>query len=442
MQRPADEGSEGDAVPYGQPMTQRNGRLFDGPALADWLEGRWNACLGELERLPIKQVLEQRPEVTAGAFESAYRVEPIVLRREDWHMDEAREMQVLGKGGHILPGVRFGSSRSQGYGTVVHVPFEGDAQLLLLSVPVTAGTNAVGEIGQGELRFRFEWARDDDPLVQMRVNGLLDAIEEPYLQAQAEQIGVFNDGLVTRITEALVDRRDAYLRAQHYLSNLRIPVFPRADAPRTFAAPGIQRRSAPQVKSSQPGEPLQAVLADELYEHIIEVIVAMARGMERTAGDYATWDEEKLRDALLVILNTHYTGGATGESFNRNGKVDILVRVSDRNVFVGECKWWTGAKSFAGEDADQSALDQLLSYTTWRDAKLALAIFVGNQQLSPVINGAQAKLEERKDVSLVRAEGEGQLRAKVKLPSGGEGDLAVVFVHLPKGGALVAGDGE
>ncbi len=41
-----------------------------------------------------------------------------------------------------------------------------------------------------------------------------------------------------------------------------------------------------------------------------------------------------------MMVNTHYRGQATGETFNKSGKTDILVRDGDRNVFVAECKWW------------------------------------------------------------------------------------------------------
>jgi hypothetical protein len=270
------------------------------------------------------------------------------------------------------------------------------------------------------------------------VDHALGSIESPYLEMQAAEVERFNESLTKEIIDTLIYRRDGYLQAHQYLAGLRIPVYPRPDAPQTFAAPGIQRRPAPQVAPQQPGQPPQAILIDEFYEHIIHVISAMARGMERTPGDYATWEEEKLRDALLVILNTHYMGGATGETFNKGGKTDILVRVADRSVFVGECKWWSGSKPFAGTGADRSALDQLLSYTTWRDAKLALAIFVGNQDIGRVIERARTKLEERSDVSSIRESGEGELRARVRLPEGGDADLTVVFVHLPADAA--AGD--
>jgi len=41
---------------------------------------------------------------------------------------------------------------------------------------------------------------------------------------------------------------------------------------------------------------------------------------------------------LLVNLNAVFEGQVGGEVFNHRGKTDILIRVQDNNVFVGECK--------------------------------------------------------------------------------------------------------
>jgi hypothetical protein len=52
----------------------------------------------------------------------------------------------------------------------------------------------------------------------------------------------------------------------------------------------------------------------------------------------------------------------TAEAFNIEGKTDILVRHEGSNLFIGECKVWSGAKGF-GE-----TVDQLFRYTGWRDS--------------------------------------------------------------------------
>lgn len=49
-------------------------------------------------------------------------------------------------------------------------------------------------------------------------------------------------------------------------------------------------------------------MVHELFDHTLGVIRSWPRAMERTPRDYATAGEEKLRDALLILLNTHYEG--------------------------------------------------------------------------------------------------------------------------------------
>jgi hypothetical protein len=184
---------------------------------------------------------------------------------------------------------------------------------------------------------------------------------------------------------------------------------------------------------------LHPTLVGDFYDHIRRVVGAMARGMERTPGNYASWSEEQLRDALLVLLNTHYEGQVSGETFNKSGKADIIVRADDRNVFVGECKWWSGAAKFARAGRDEpSALDQLLAYATWRDAKLALVVFVDRKDMDRVLDSARDTLASHPAFTHWAADApEGELRCRVVMPGHDDrhAELAVVFVHLPKGAA-------
>lgn len=166
-----------------------------------------------------------------------------------------------------------------------------------------------------------------------------------------------------------------------------------------------------------------------LYAHVLSVIESMGRAMERTLAVYRTHEEEQLRDQLLTMLNTHYEGQATGETFNASGKTDILVRVDDRNVFIGECKWWSGPKAFA------DAIEQLYGYFTWRDTKLAVVIFVRAKGLTEIIAKARDVLAEHKTfIRWVKDDAESRLRARVQWPGDEhrEADLAVTFIHLPE----------
>jgi len=118
----------------------------------------------------------------------------------------------------------------------------------------------------------------------------------------------------------------------------------------------------------------------EHYEHILTVISNMVQVMERSPQAFAKMGEEDLRTHILVQLNGHYEGQATGETFNYEGKTDILIRAEGRNIFIGECKIWKGAEIF------KSTIDQLLGYTAWRDTKTAIILFNRNKNTSAVIS--------------------------------------------------------
>ncbi len=155
---------------------------------------------------------------------------------------------------------------------------------------------------------------------------------------------------------------------------------PRDDAPRTYAAPEVRRKIAPQLPaaSSTPYTP-EPALANADYTHILGVVESMAHVMERSPSAFTSMDEESLRSHFLVQLNGHYEGQATGETFNYEGKTDILIRANGKNIFIAECKFWKGAKQFL------ETIDQLLGYSSWRDTKVTIVVFNRNKDFTNVL---------------------------------------------------------
>lgn len=132
---------------------------------------------------------------------------------------------------------------------------------------------------------------------------------------------------------------------------------------------------------------------------------------------------------MLVTLNTHYRGATYAEAFNGNGKTDILIRVYDRNAFIGECKWWSGPKAL------EEALDQLFGYTTWRDSRVALIFYVPTKDIKATIEKANEVLGARDEfVEWQEARYAGEVRCRVRWPDDPDrtATLTAVFVHLPK----------
>jgi hypothetical protein len=147
----------------------------------------------------------------------------------------------------------------------------------------------------------------------------------------------------------------------------------------------VRRKIEPKLPPapSTPFKP-EPVLYEAHYQHILNVIDNMTVVMERSPTAFSEMTEENIRQHYLVQLNGHFEGAATGETFNHQGKTDILVRVDGRNIFIAECKFWRGEKQFI------ETVDQILSYLSWRDTKAAIILFNRNKDFSQVL----AKIKE------------------------------------------------
>jgi hypothetical protein len=117
----------------------------------------------------------------------------------------------------------------------------------------------------------------------------------------------------------------------------------------------------------------------ENYEAILKIVSNMVLVMERSPNAFVNMKEEDLRQHFLVQLNGHFEGEATGETFNYEGKTDILIRHNGKNIFIAECMYWDGEKSLLDK------IGQLLGYTSWRDTKTAVLVFNRNVEFSKVV---------------------------------------------------------
>ena len=183
-------------------------------------------------------------------------------------------------------------------------------------------------------------------------------------------------------------RRQKLLADQSLVATLGFPLKERADAPRTFTAMEVRRRITPTMPhaATAPYQP-EPMLGMDDYEHILSVMTNMALVMERSPSAFAAMDEEALRSQFLVQLNGHYEGQATGETFNYEGKTDILIRVKGKNIFIAECKYWSGPKKLI------DTVNQLLGYASWRDTKVAIIIFNRNKNFSQVLEAVPGAIK-------------------------------------------------
>ncbi len=121
-------------------------------------------------------------------------------------------------------------------------------------------------------------------------------------------------------------------------------------------------------------------ISKEIYQSILKTIYDLGKNFERYPSSYKDKDEEGLRDLILIFLQTRFdTAAATGESFNKKGKTDILLKYKISNLFIAECKVWSGEEEYL------KGISQLLGYLTWRDSKAAMIVFVNKKNFTSII---------------------------------------------------------
>lgn len=358
---------------------QRPNYLFSDADIVGVVTARGKQLKDAIEALDRNRALSASMEDLVAYFASEYELDTPVIDRAAASVDQ-NEGKI-----EIFDSWRCAHDAEEGPlilpGTIIDlvVPFTGDAGLFKVRPSSWSTVQPIAEIRSGTLVIKISGKDLDPAKVKGDLVRQLDLVEE-YLTAQRSDTSKFNSGLRDSIRQQLETRRKKLLADQDLVSGLGFTLRERADAPKTYRAPIERRRLAPQPPAAAklPYKP-EPVLAEAEYGSILDIMGSMALVMERSPSAFETIAEEDLRQHFLVQLNGQYEGQASGETFNYQGKTDILVRVEGRNIFVAECKYWRGEKGHT------ETIDQIMSYLSWRDTKAAIVIFNRNKGFSEVL---------------------------------------------------------
>ena len=260
-----------------------------------------------------------------------------------------------------------------------HIPFSGNADLFHFQPTTFTSGLPKAKVQDNHLVYFVSGRSLQPEQVKANVKKTIADIQQ-YLGWLGQSTNEWNRRLPGQVEPLVRQRYQKLMDDRNSVADLGFKLRERPGATRTFAAPEVRRKVIPIMPptSSLPWKP-EPALEMNLYEHILKVLSDSARTMELSPSAFRTLGEEDLRTHLLVQLNGHFEGGATGETFNYEGKTDILIRSNGKNIFIGECKFWGGAKVLT------ETIDQLLGYTSWRDTKVAVIIFNRNRDFSNVL---------------------------------------------------------
>lgn len=356
-------------------------RPFSDGDVSSTFEGVKKSIRAEIDSLSNDYVLNAAPSELEAFYVQKGTIDPLVLHSEGLYIEKQNATKIDVSHDFMRGG--YGDGRPilvPGTTLRIAIPFDGDPKLwrIRASTFSLSGYPDI-EVANGVVVLPVTFLDDSADSESLRrqidhdVESLSDAVA--YL---AKDVSEHNSALQQLVATTITRKRDKALAATSAVAALGIPI-KRADSQPSYAVPAKRRPSPVSRPAVATGkyEP-EPVLAEAEYAHILKVMRSMALVVERNPRTFSSLDEESIRDHFLLQLNGHYDGGATGETFNAAGKTDILIRSGNRNAFVAECKIWRGAKQF------NAAIDQLLTYLTWRDSKTALLVFNKNRDSTAV----------------------------------------------------------
>ena len=355
-------------------------QIFSESRLSEILEARKQSLLKDIETEQPNKLLNSNESDYVGYLAKKYHIDRITFHFEALQVSHSEKLIPIER--HPFnSGARFSYSQQSAYPRQVitfHLPFTGDGSLLRYQPSTHLMWSTEISVSSDEIHFDIINWQNDTATLKQEQNDIICKIRQQndYVTGEVEH---YNSGLDAQARFALSERKALLLKQASTVESLGIPLRKASDVVQTFSVPIVPKKLLVKPVSSETAYAPQPTLDHETYQNILTILHEMGVAMERNPSTYAAKHEEDLRDFFLMTLGTHYPN-ATGETFNKNGKTDILVRHDGTNIFVGECKFWKGIKGF------HETIDQILGYLTWRDSKAAILCFVNNKELNPVLD--------------------------------------------------------
>lgn len=357
-------------------MTNSPNSLFSDSLLSEYERRQRDKMRGEIEELNSTE-LENSTDSLALIFASKYSPSPIQLH-------ESRTEDV-GQVEKIIE--RLGPSRNlPGGGEVIKkmqrlklkVPYSGERHLLLKRPRKTnQPLPTYNELTQDEIIHYVDYEVKGKDADEIRKTIEEDISEwrkrlERSVKNLNRHIRYIQEDFENRARRHIEDHRENMDAKNEALTELGISTqnldegFVEPDKKKDLDLPDLDVNPETHQK-----------LREKTFIDILDIIDSMKVNVERSKNRLRELDEEALRDVFLGAIDSHY-GSATGESFNRGGKTDILLRHDNVNLFVAECKYWNGESRF------QEAIDQLLGNLTADDGHAALIVFSNREKIVQV----------------------------------------------------------
>lgn len=359
--------------------------LFNREDVGEFLNKKYNNLKGEIDCISDKDILGLDINEFNEYYYNKYYVEPINIIQDQItnNIEKAKLEKYNPLYGMMSNMYQSRTFTVDGYKINYNIPFKGNSKLLYLRPTMRMLTRfEVDDIANENsneflpsILFSIEIeakALEDVENPQQIIETTFNNEFKNYktmIEYVNNDISRYNSGLREQIKNLLNAKYNKSDKFSNLLSKLNIPLKTNPNMPSstpiTLKIQQKENRYPQKVNKDR----IEYCISNEDYDNIKKIINLACVSFEKTPNTINMHNEEEIRDLILSNLNTHYNSSATGETFSKTGKTDIRIQFENKAAFIAECKIWHGLSEF------NKAINQLFSYTTWRDVKTSLIIF-------------------------------------------------------------------
>lgn len=357
-------------------------KVFNEMSVDQFIQNRNKDIEQEVENLEKDVFLEMKELKYVENLVNKYTIKPVSVDFSGMH-GSIEEIDVPNDS---LMDIRF--PRNMGLShkrqNITHyIPVSGNIDLLRLkpSNIVAHGVEQIKLNDSNEICFEVRvFDEPKDQIESIRKNK--EEMIKVCLSNIEAKVKMFNMSLNKNINGLIESKRERISKQNALLESLGIQVKKRENVPESLSLPIIKKEIAFEKSKVSNKDSNELFLTTEGYQQILRACHDLGVAMERLPNIHRDRGEESIRDILLMLLGINFES-VTGETFNAEGKTDILIKQNKHNIFVAECKFWHGSKKHL------ETIDQLLSYLTWRESKTAIIYFNKNQKIQPVLDAIE-----------------------------------------------------
>jgi hypothetical protein len=340
--------------------------LFRLHSVEDYFEQLRERMYNFINDIPAEEIEQVNPETLAAEIAQPFCVTCPVLNEQQINYDKPP----------FNPGTRSVT-------VSLYVPFTGSHEMFRCHGSQFPALAQQFKVEEHQLIIYLDLDRREISQLPEKVRALLVRVKDG-LENIDVKLKHLNPDLAKRAAARVRERQAEIASHKQLLGDLEKTGFSlrrRNDGAESVIVPVKPKAMKIQARpvADQPSRDPELSMPD--YDEILNVIRSMAKVYERSPSVFRKMEEEHLRTILLVGLNGLFKGNATGETFNGEGRNDILIRVNDNNIFIAECLFWDGPAKFRGK-----ITEQLLRYSTWHDSKLAAIVFNRTKNFTAVVH--------------------------------------------------------